>query len=286
MLETIHEFAREKLGESAETEQIKRTHAQYFLTLAEEANPQFRGANQLQWVERLEAEHDNMRAALSWALDRNEVEVSLRLGGALWWFWSVRDYHSEGRHWLEAVLALDWRSSPEVRAMALAGAGELASEQGDYDRAQEACEEGLELLANEAREASEAMLFLLAISGDVARQREELGQASELIEEGLALSQEMRDSWWLASPLFSLAIVSHYRGDSEKATEFYEESMDIFRVQDDKQSLAYCLNNLAMVVYSQGIYGELHSSPKRASGCSGSWEPEETQLWVFTIWGG
>jgi predicted ATPase/class 3 adenylate cyclase len=252
MLETIHEFAREKLGESAESEQIKRTHAQYFLTLAEEANPQLKGPDQLQWVGRLEAEHDNMRVALSWALERNEVEVSLRLGGALWWFWSVRGYYSEGRRWLEGALAIEGRVSPEVRAMALAGAGELASEQGDLDRAQEACEEGLELLAHEAREASEAKLFLLAISGFVARQREELGQASKLFEEGLALSQEMRDSWWLASSLFSLAIVSHYRGDSERATELYEESMDLFREQGDKQSLAYCLNNLAMVVYSQG----------------------------------
>jgi predicted ATPase len=80
MLETVHEFAREKLGESAEAEQIKRVHAQYFLTLAEEAYPELKGANQLEWLERLEAEHDNMRAALSWALQRKEVELALRLG--------------------------------------------------------------------------------------------------------------------------------------------------------------------------------------------------------------
>ena len=80
MLETVHEFAREKLQGSAEAEQIKRAHAQYFLTLAEEAHPELLGANQLQWLEKLEAEHDNMRAALSWALERKEVEVALRLG--------------------------------------------------------------------------------------------------------------------------------------------------------------------------------------------------------------
>jgi predicted ATPase len=97
MLETVHEFAREKLQESAEAEEIRRAHAEYFLTLAEEANPELKGANQLQWLERLEAEHDNMRAALSWALERKEVEVALRLGGTLWWFWSMRGYQSEGR---------------------------------------------------------------------------------------------------------------------------------------------------------------------------------------------
>jgi predicted ATPase len=121
MLETVHEFAREKQGKSPEAEEIKRVHAQYFLTLAEQAFPELEGAKHLEWLERLEAEHDNMRAALSWAIEHKEVEVALRLGGALSWFWSARGYHSEGRRWLEEVLALDGRVSPEVQAMALAG---------------------------------------------------------------------------------------------------------------------------------------------------------------------
>jgi predicted ATPase/class 3 adenylate cyclase len=252
MLETIHEFAREKLGESAEAEEIKRVHAEYFLTLAEEAYPELKGPDQFEWLERLEAEHDNMRAALSWASERKEVEVALRLGGALSWFWSVRGYQSEGRRWLEEALAMDGRGSPESRAMALAGAGVLAEEQGDLDRAKEACQEGLELLANEAREASEAKLNLLECLGWVACLREEYGQATELFEESLALSREMSDTWWLANSLSNLASVSGFRGDSERATELYEQSMDLFREQRDKQHLAYCLNNLAMVVCSQG----------------------------------
>src|SRR5829696_7604166 len=199
MLETIHEFAREKLQESSEAEEIKRVHAQYFLTLAEEAPPELRGPDQLEWLERLEAEHDNMRAALSWALERNEAELSLRLGGALGWFWSVRGYYSEGRRWLEEALAIDGRVSPEVRAMALAGAGDLASEQGELDRAKEACEEGLALLEHGEKEASEAKLFLLSCLGFMAWQREDYGRAKQLFEEGLALSREMSDTWWLAS---------------------------------------------------------------------------------------
>jgi predicted ATPase/class 3 adenylate cyclase len=261
MLETIHEFAREKLAESPEAEQIKRVHAEYFLTLVEEAEPELKGSNQLEWLERLEAEHDNIRAALSWAIERKEVEVALRLGGALSWFWSVRGYHSEGRRWLEEALAMDGRGSPESRAMALAGAGVLAEEQGDLDRAQEACEEGLELLANEAREASEAKLNLLECLGWVACLREEYGQATELFEESLALSREMSDTWWLANSLSNLASVSGFRGDSERATELYEQSMDLFREQRDKQHLAYCLNNLAMVVCSKG-QGDLGRAAK------------------------
>jgi predicted ATPase/Tfp pilus assembly protein PilF len=252
MLETVHEYAREKLKESGEAEEIKRVHAEYFLSLAEEAYPELKGPDQLEWLERLEAEHDNMRTALSWALERKEAEVALRLGGALWWFWWVRGHYGEGRRWLEEALAMDGRGSPEVRAMALAGAGTLASDQGDLDRAQEACEEGLELLAHEAREASEARLYLLAFLGSVAWQREEHEQAKELFEESLALSREMSDTWWLATSLLNLAFVSNSRGDYERETELYEESMDLFRGLGDKQSLAYCLNNLAMVVYSQG----------------------------------
>src|SRR5215218_5228997 len=256
MLETVHEFAREKLGQSEEAEEIKRLHAQYFLTLAEEAYPELRGPDQLEWLEKLEAEHDNMRAALSWALERKEAEVALRLGGALGWFWSMRGYLSEGRRWLEEALAINGRGSPESRAMALAGVGALASQQGDYDRAQEACEEGLELLAHEeAREASEAKRCLLACLGWMAREREDYRRATQLYEESVALSREMSDTWWLASTLSDLAVVSHDQGDYERATELYEESMDLFREEGDKQSLAFCLNNLAMLVYSQGDLG-------------------------------
>jgi predicted ATPase/class 3 adenylate cyclase len=255
MLETVHEFAREKLGKSAEAEEIKRVHAEYFLTLAEEAYPQLRGPDQLEWLERLEAEHDNMKAALSRALERKEAEVALRLGGALWWFWSLRGYYSEGMRWLEEALAMDGRVSPEVRAMALAGTGALASEQGDLDRAKEAYEEGLELLEHEGREAREAKLLLLGLLGWVAWDREELGQAGELFEEGLELSRELSDTWWIATSLSNLALVPQSRGDYERATELYEKSMDLFREQGDKQGLAYCLNNLAMLVYSQGDLG-------------------------------
>jgi tetratricopeptide (TPR) repeat protein len=251
MLETVHEYAREKLQESAHAEEIKRTHAQYFLTLAEEAYPQLKGPDQLEWLERLEIEHDNMRAALSWALERDEAEVALRLGGALWWFWWMRGYYSEGRRWLEEGLAMEGQGSAEVRAMALAGAGALAEEQGDFDRAAEASQEGLELV-HQVREASEAKLYILVGLGAAAWRREEHERAQQLFEESLALSREMSDTWGLAVSLMLLGIVSHSRGDSEKASELNEESMDLFRERGDKYGLAQCLNNLAMVARSQG----------------------------------
>jgi predicted ATPase/DNA-binding SARP family transcriptional activator/DNA-binding CsgD family transcriptional regulator len=255
MLETIREYARERLEQSGEAQTIKRAHAEHFLALAKEAEPELTGSEQVEWMERLETEHDNIRAALFWALGRKEAELTLRLGGALWWFWLMRGYHSEGRRWLEGALAIEGRGSPEVRAMALAGEGALASEQGDYDRAQEAFKEGLQLLAHEAREGSKAKLCLLSFLGYVAWEREEHDQATRLFEESLALSREMRDTWWLAFSLSNLAHVSHSLGDYERATKLYEESMGLFREQGDKQSLAFCLNNLGLVVYSEGNLG-------------------------------
>src|SRR5215210_2153487 len=90
MLETIHEFAREKLEESGEAEEIGRAHAQYFLALAEEADTELTGSEQAGWLERLEAEHDNLRAALSWSIERGVVELGLRLASELSYFWFVR----------------------------------------------------------------------------------------------------------------------------------------------------------------------------------------------------
>ncbi len=255
MLETVHEYASERLEESGEAEEIKLAHAEYFLALAEEAEPELKGPDQLEWLQGLEAEHDNMRAALEWALRSGETELVLRLGGSLWWFWFVRGHYSGGRRWLEEALAAGGRSSIESRAMALAGVGALALEQGDIDRAEEACEEGLELLAQEATERSEAKLYLLLSSGHVALDREDYSRATELFEESLALSQETGQGLGRADSVMSLATVSYEQGASQRAAELFEVSMDLFRERGDKVGLAWCLINLGLVVSSQGDLG-------------------------------
>ena len=132
MLETIHEYAREKLQESGEAEEIGRAHAEYFLALAEEAEPALMGADQVPWMERLEAEHDNLRAALSWSLEAGDAESALRIGGALWRFWNVRGHSSEGRRWLAAGLSGGEAAPVSVKARALLALGYLALRQGDY----------------------------------------------------------------------------------------------------------------------------------------------------------
>jgi predicted ATPase/class 3 adenylate cyclase/Tfp pilus assembly protein PilF len=252
MLETVQEYAREKLDESAEAEEVKRGHAEYFLALAEEADPKLQGPDQLEWLRRLEAEHDNMRAALGWALQRGETEVAVGLGGALCRFWFVRGHYSEGRRWLEEALFMDQRASVEARAMALAGVGKLASVQGDLDRAEVASMEGLELLAPEGTEPSEAKLFLLLNLGRVALEREDYGRATELFGDSRASSRQMGNRWGLATSVLNLAVVIHEQGDLERATVLYEEGIELFREQGDKVGLAWCLNNLGLVLYSEG----------------------------------
>ena len=252
MLETIQEYAREKLEESGEAEEVKRRHAEYFLGLAEEANAELRGPEAAKGLERLETEHDNMRAALSWTIGRQKVELGLRLAGALWRFWSVRAHYGEGRRWLEGALVAGGRGSTESRATALAGVGELASYQGDFERAEKALAEGLELLVEEGTSRSEVKLYLLSSLGHVALEKTDYDRATEAFEESLALSREMGNSWGLAGSIMSLATVIHEKGDLERATELYEEGIHLYRERGDKLGLARCLNNLGLVVYSRG----------------------------------
>jgi predicted ATPase len=264
MLETVHEYASEKLKESEEAEKFKRAHAEYFLALADEADPELNGPHQVEWLQRLETEHDNMRAALSWAIGRQKDELGLRLAGALRQFWWTRGYDSEGRRWLEGALAMEGRGSVESRAMALAGVGALASHQGDFDRAEEALLEGLELLGREETERSEVKLHLLLTLGHVELETEDYDKATRSFEESLSLSREEGNGWGLARSVMSLATVVHEQGDLERATELYEEGMDLFREQGDKLGLARCLNNLGLLMYSQGDLGRAAESTEES----------------------
>jgi predicted ATPase/class 3 adenylate cyclase len=257
MLETVHEYAVERLVEDGEAEGIRRAHAEYYLALGEEDNAKLRGPHAAKVLERLDVEHDNMRSALQWALKTGEAELALGLGGALWWFWSVRGHYGEGRRWLEQALAMDGRTSREPMAMARAGLGALARDQGDLDRAEEAAAEGLELLAEEGTDNSgEANLHLLLTLAHVAREREDYSRAAGLFEESLAWSREMGHDWGLASSVMSLATVTHEQGDLDRAIELYEESMELFKKRGDKLGLAWCLDNLGLVMYSLGDLGQ------------------------------
>ena len=156
LLEPIRQYALEKLEQSGEIEDVKRAHAEYFLALAEEAELQLIGPLEAEWLERLEGELDNLRAALSRARARGEADSSLRLAGTLMSFWFWEGHYGEGRRWLEGALSQEGPTSALARAKALGAASLLAWRQSDYARAQGAAEEGLSLSKEAGIENSRA----------------------------------------------------------------------------------------------------------------------------------
>ena len=256
MLETIHEYAREKLQGSGEAEEVRRLHAQYFLALAEEAEPAVEGPQQPAWVERLEEEHDNIRTALSWSLGQGQdAELTLRIGAALGEFWNLRGYYGEGRRWLEEALAKSSPAPTAARARALQRVSWLAFMQGDLDRAEEASEEGLgvegvELFRTGGGDSTAAELQM--VLGLVVGARGELERETELLEECLKLSQEAGSLRGMALSLFCLGAAWRARGDFERATQLLEEALTMFRETGDQGLIASVLTHLGFTFLFQG----------------------------------
>jgi predicted ATPase/class 3 adenylate cyclase/DNA-binding CsgD family transcriptional regulator len=250
MLETIHEYARERLEQSGEAEGMRRLHAEYFLALAERGESKLRGEEEAKWLERLEAEHDNMRSALSWALGGADVELGLRLVGALWLFWDARGHYEEGRKWCEGALEKGKRAVAP-RAKVLAGLGYLVNRQGDLGRAEEAAEEGLKL-SKEAGIKGVVVPDFLLILGDAAAMRGDHERAKELVEEGLVLSREAGDRRMIAWCLDTLANVLGSQGDYERAKELYEEGLVLSRELGGTETLSAFLISLGYEFLLEG----------------------------------
>jgi predicted ATPase/class 3 adenylate cyclase len=258
MLETIHEFANVMLEDSGEAEAVRRARAEYFLALAEEAEPMLWGAEDATWLDRLDREHDNMRAVLSWAIEHEEATLALRVGGALRWFWYMEGYYGEGRRWLEAALDKDWgAAAADARARALEGVGWLAAGQGDLDRAEAAAKEGLKL-STEAGLGDVVAADLQNVLGEaVARQRGDYERAAELLTEGVALHRKAGDIRGVAWSLGNLANVSSDRGNYEQAKELYEEGLALSRRLGGAELLGAYLISL-------GYESLLEGEPERA----------------------
>jgi predicted ATPase/DNA-binding SARP family transcriptional activator/DNA-binding CsgD family transcriptional regulator len=228
MLEPIRQYARERLEESGEAQAMKRAHAEYFLALAEEAEPKLWESGDKAWFARIEKEHDNMRVALAWAIEYEEAELALRLGGALRWFWRARGYYGEGRRWLERALSEEGRTSAEARAKALDGVGWMASEQRAIERAEAAAQEGLKLCEKAGIGGVIAADFKNLL-GEAAWLRGDYERAAKLVEEGLVLHRVARNTRGIAWSVCSLANTSSELGDYERSKELFEEGIALAR---------------------------------------------------------
>ena len=252
LLEPVRQYALEKLEESGEAGDAKHAHAWCFLALAEEAEPELLGPQEAQWYERLEEEHDNIRAALSYSLEGAEPEWGLRLAGAIWWFWHRHGHLREGLRWLEEGLAKEDGTSAIARVKALAGIGWLAYGQSDLDRMKEGATEGLKLCA-EARLEGEHRALFLRLLGDASWLEGDYDQAMKLAEESLKLSREANDLGGMALSLLILGTAAMWGSrDLEQARAYYEEGVAISRELSSAFILRVCLNSLALPFLLQG----------------------------------
>jgi predicted ATPase/class 3 adenylate cyclase len=250
MLETVREYAVERLEASTVAELLRRRHAAHFLALAEQANPGLTGPRQRMWLEWFEREHDNLRAALDWTLERGEAELGLRLAGTLGRFWEVRGHLSEGQRRLERALSQCVGVASSARSGALQAAGNLAYIRGDYERAAALHQENLSL-----RRELEDHAGIAASLHHLSRVRFYQGDsavAETMCKESLALRQELGDRHGIAMSLNTLGVIARNRGDHAAARALFEESLLLFRESGDKWGIGLLLNNLARVTRDLG----------------------------------
>jgi len=251
MLDTIREYALEKLESSGEQPLTKRAHAAYCLVLAEEEPTVESGAQAMEWQERFALEHDNFRAGLGWLTETGDAEWGLRLGTALFRFWEIREYLAEGRDSLGKLLKLAGAAAPtKARARALFAAGVLAGEQGDYASAGALFGESQEIARQLGDKIGVAVsLNALAVSscdrGDVANAR-------ALFEEGLALWRELGDQKAVARALSNLANVLKVQRDYDRARALHVECLSIFQGLGDRTGVAWSLNYQGDVARDRG----------------------------------
>jgi predicted ATPase/class 3 adenylate cyclase/Tfp pilus assembly protein PilF len=291
MLETIREYALERLQGVDEAADIHRRHAASFLDLAREADPHITGRDPGRWLDQLETEHDNMRAALRWALELGgDAEIGLRLAAALSRFWFIRGYLFEGRQWLGRALAAGQGIAGDARSAAVQAAASLAWGQGDragagvlYEEALRlATEQGdaigmatsfgnLGLVAQDLREydrAREHFQQAIAVFRELGETRrlagallnlgtfhymqEDLDQAEEILTEGLALAREVGNTRTAALCLLNLGTVATDRGDEARAATLLGEALALFRAFGDQRGIASCLNILGDLAAARG----------------------------------
>jgi predicted ATPase/class 3 adenylate cyclase len=238
MLETIHEYARERLRERTDAEATHRRHAEYFLTLAEESEPLLGGPEQVAWFERLETENDNLRAAISWAIGHGEADLGLRLAQALRPFWYARGHYVEGRGWV---------------ARFLGDLGELFVDAEDYARAEHLYEEVL-VLSRQMDDAPTLVECLIELS-HISLFQSDHQKAAVLGEEAVALSRDPGYEVSRARALNCLGWAALLQGNHKRAENWFERSLALYNVSANENIAAESLEGLACVAGDRGEVG-------------------------------
>ena len=264
--ETIRQYARDKLYESGEAEKIRDHHLEFFLRFAEEAEPKLRSAEQLEWLDRLQTEHDNLRTALAWSLESSKGDLALQLAGTLYDFWLLRGYFSEGQKWLGDTLARFEREHHEHReglserethadmarrAKALYGAAWLQMGFMNMKGARAMAEESLGLW----RELGDKWWTAVALEqAALITTMDDFEMALTYLEEGIPLARTIEDPWPLAACLIRMGDALKPRGEAAVARPFLEEGVALARTIGDKALLSEGLRELGSLYYAGGDF--------------------------------
>lgn len=249
MLEVVREYAEQELRSVGEDEAATRDHAEYFVSLGERAEPFLQAAQSAEWLDRLEDEHDNLRAAMQWALT-NDPSIAVRLAVSVRNFWLLHSHLSEGYKWLKAALERGGEPPATLRFKLMNGLGLAARFRGDYETARKAYADGL-AAGKEAGDKQGVALSSRGL-GLVAMQQGEAAAAREFFESGLAISRELDDKFGIAISLSFLGDLARTENNFSRARPLFEESLALFRDLDNKSAVSDALNNLGAACFGEG----------------------------------
>jgi non-specific serine/threonine protein kinase len=250
MLATIREYGLEQLAVDSDSMVVQPAHAAFYLDLAERAEPELRASEQITWLNRLEAEQGNLRAALAYLLQSGEDEMALRLAGALLMFWFMRGHLTEGNDWLTRVLSRRSSVPAAVQTKALCAASMLAWAVGEYQRAAALAEEAL----TTAQAANDALGSALALYhlGTVAELQGHDDQAAPLYEQSLAQFRDLGDEWGIVAAAMVVADTAYREGEYARAVSLAQEALATYRTRGDRFGAAITVGILGEVALAQG----------------------------------
>jgi predicted ATPase len=250
MLETIREYAAERLEDSSEAEQLRRRHAHHYVDLAVQARRELRGTQARQWLDRVHLENANVREALLWAIDRSESELASSIIGGVWFFWLQRGHATEGRALAEEALARDAGSPPFARAGTAFAASELARAQGDLVRGRELKEQALTLFRQADHKPGEAATLYDLAGYALAEGRYD--DAGRLLEQSLAVRRDVGDPWGIGQALHGLGNLARLNGAYGEAISLYQESLSYAREAGTDEGVSASLAALAKAYANLG----------------------------------
>jgi non-specific serine/threonine protein kinase len=280
MLETIREFATEKFEERADAPGLRAAHATWYIELAERARPELRAHEARAWLERLDAEHANLRVALDHLLESGNSAGALRLSGAIWLYWQTRGDWTEGRRYLAAAVACGADLDPELLVNSLHGAAILALWQGDVDEGERLASRILEISHTSAHQ-EQVYLIAIHLLAIVASWQGDRDQARALLEESLEIGRRGGDQWLLSVALNNLGDLLMGEGDYGRAVEFFEESLAVGEARGDLDRRARANGNLGWATLGLGDSDQARDFFRRSLEAATEIGLVECQLWAI-----